>query len=245
MPGPLLWSTTVFARRNFTSIPNNKKMIFLQELVTADTFEWFNKLPEKFFVRLLVDLLTVTILIRLIYYRLYRRTDLFLTFFGFNLVIFLITYLLNKVQMSMGAAFGLFAVFSMLRYRTEGLSAKDMTYLFIVISLGLISAIIKGSWDELGLVNGMILLSVWLLEGNWLIKRELTKNVQYDKIELIVPERRDELIRDLRARTGLDIHRVEIQTMDFLRDSALIMIFYYQTKTKNEKKVEETVLENS
>lgn len=220
-------------------------MIFLQELATADAFEWFNKLPEKFFVRLMVDLLTVTILVRLIYYRLYRRTDLFLTFFGFNLVIFLITYLLNKVQMSMGAAFGLFAVFSMLRYRTEGLSAKDMTYLFIVISLGLISAIIKGGWDELGLVNGIIVLSVWLLEGNWLIKRELTKNVQYDKIELIVPERHAELIRDLRARTGLDIHRVEIQTMDFLRDSALIMIFYYQTKTKNVQQSEETVLENA
>ncbi|NBB20031.1 DUF4956 domain-containing protein [Runella sp. CRIBMP] len=220
-------------------------MIFLQELATADTFEWFNKLPEKFFVRLLVDLLTVTILVRLIYYRLYRRTDLFLTFFGFNLVIFLITYLLNKVQMSMGAAFGLFAVFSMLRYRTEGLSAKDMTYLFIVISLGLISAIIKGSWDELGLVNGMIVLSVWLLEGNWLIKRELTKVVQYDKIDLILPERRAELIQDLRARTGLNIHRVEIQTMDFLRDSALIMIFYYQTPAKNEKKIEENILENA
>jgi Domain of unknown function (DUF4956) len=218
-------------------------MIFLQEFATADTFEWFNKLPEKFFVRLLVDLLTVTILVRLIYYRLYRRTDLFLTFFGFNLVIFLITYLLNKVQMSMGAAFGLFAVFSMLRYRTEGLSAKDMTYLFIVISLGLISAIIKGSWDELGLVNGMIVLSVWLLEGNWLIKRELTKVVQYDKIDLILPERRAELIQDLRARTGLNIHRVEIQTMDFLRDSALIMIFYYQTPAKNEKK--ENILENA
>ncbi|AXE19736.1 DUF4956 domain-containing protein [Runella rosea] len=220
-------------------------MIFLQEFATADTFEWFNKLPEKFFVRLLVDLLTVTILVRLIYYRLYRRTDLFLTFFGFNLVIFLITYLLNKVQMSMGAAFGLFAVFSMLRYRTEGLSAKDMTYLFIVISLGLISAIIKGSWDELGLVNGMIVLTVWLLEGNWLIKRELTKVVQYDKIDLILPERRAELIQDLRARTGLNIHRVEIQTMDFLRDSALIMIFYYQTAAKNEKKVEENILENA
>ena len=129
-------------------------MLFLQELTTPNTFEWFNKLPEKFFVRLLVDVLTTTILIRLIYYRIYRRTDLFLTFFGFNFVIFLITYLLNKVQMSMGAAFGLFAIFSMLRYRTEGLSAKDMTYLFIVISVGLISAIVKGSWDGLGIVTG-------------------------------------------------------------------------------------------
>lgn len=203
-------------------------MLFLQELTTPDTFEWFNKLPEKFFVRLLVDVLTTTILVRLIYYRIYRRTDLFLTFFGFNFVIFLITYLLNKVQMSMGAAFGLFAVFSMLRYRTEGLSAKDMTYLFIVISVGLISAIIKGSWDELGLVNGMILLVVWLLEGNLLVKRELTKSIQYDRIELITPERQEELLEDLRVRTGLAVHRVEVQTMDFLKDSALIMIFYYQ-----------------
>ena len=203
-------------------------MLFLQELTTPDTFEWFNKLPEKFFVRLLVDVLTTTILVRLIYYRIYRRTDLFLTFFGFNFVIFLITYLLNKVQMSMGAAFGLFAVFSMLRYRTEGLSAKDMTYLFIVISVGLISAIIKGSWDELGLVNGMILLVVWLFEGNLLVKRELTKSIQYDRIELITPERQEELLEDLRVRTGLAVHRVEVQTMDFLKDSALIMIFYYQ-----------------
>lgn len=209
-------------------------MLFLQELTTPDTFEWFNKLPEKFFVRLLVDVLTTTILVRLVYYRIYRRTDLFLTFFGFNFVIFLITYLLNKVQMSMGAAFGLFAVFSMLRYRTEGLSAKDMTYLFIVISIGLISAIIKGSWDELGLVNGMILLVVWLLEGNLLVKRELTKNIQYDRIELITPERQEELLEDLRIRTGLAVHRVEVQTMDFLKDSALIMIFYYQGTVKNQ-----------
>lgn len=208
-------------------------MLFLQELTTPNTFEWFNKLPEKFFVRLLVDVLTTTILIRLIYYRIYRRTDLFLTFFGFNCVIFLITYLLNKVQMSMGAAFGLFAIFSMLRYRTEGLSAKDMTYLFIVISVGLISAIIKGSWDELGLVNGMILLVVWLLEGNLLIKRELTKTIQYDRIELITPERHEELLEDLRVRTGLAVHRVEVQEMDFLKDSALIMIFYYQGTVKN------------
>lgn len=220
-------------------------MIFLQELVVSNSFEWFNKLPEKFFVRLVFDLLTVSVLVRAIYYRIYRRTDLFLTFFGFNLVIFLITYLLNKVQMSMGAAFGLFAVFSMLRYRTEGLSAKDMTYLFIVISIGLISAIIKGSWDELGLVNGIIVLAIWLLEGNWLIKRELTKNIQYDKIDLILPERRAELIHDLQVRTGLNIHRLEIQNMDFLKDAALITVFYYQTTTSNEKKLEKPVLENA
>ncbi len=205
-------------------------MIFLQDIINStaiDSFQWFNKLSDKFFIRLCVDLLTVTILVRLIYYRIYRRAYLFLTFFTFNLIIFLITYLLNKVQMSIGAAFGLFAVFSMLRYRTEGLSAKDMTYLFVVIAIGLISAIIKGSWDELGLVNGMILLCVQLLESNWLIRRELTKLIIYDKIELILPERNTELLQDLKQRTGLNIHRVEIQDMDFLKDSAQITIYYY------------------
>ena len=209
-------------------------MIFLQDIANSsaiDGFQWFNKLSDKFFIRLCVDLLTVTILVRLIYYRIYRRAYLFLTFFTFNLIIFLITYLLNKVQMSIGAAFGLFAVFSMLRYRTEGLSAKDMTYLFVVIAIGLISAIIKGSWDELGLVNGMILLCVQLLESNWLIRRELTKLIIYDKIELILPERNNELLQDLKERTGLNIHRVEIQDMDFLKDSTQITIYYYPTKT--------------
>jgi hypothetical protein len=90
----------------------------------------------------------------------------------------------------------------------------------------------------------MILLSVWLLEGNLLMKRELTKIVHYDRIELILPERRNELLQDLQARTGLDVHRVEIQTMDFLKDSAMVMIFYYQTNTKNEKTKTALVLEN-
>lgn len=210
-------------------------MLLLQALTNPDTvegFQLFNKLSGKFFIRLGVDLLAVTVLIRFVYYRIYHRADLFLTFFTFNLVIFLITFLLNKVQMSIGAAFGLFAVFSMLRYRTEGLSAKDMTYLFLVISVGLISAITKGSWDELGLINGLILLMVHLLESNWLIQREFTKTVQYDRIELITPSRRAELLDDLQARTGLTIHRVEISDMDFLKDSAQLTIYFHQNDTQ-------------
>lgn len=208
-------------------------MSTLQQILCQDPlpgFQWFDKLSAKFFLRLGTDLLTVFILIRLVYYRIYHKADLFLTFFAFNLIIFLITFLLNKVQMSIGAAFGLFAVFSMLRYRTEGLSAKDMTYLFVVISVGLISAIIKGGWDEIALINAMILLCVYLLESNWLIKREYTKTVFYDRIELILPDKRHELIHDLTARTGLTIHRIEIRELDFLKDSAQITIYYHQSE---------------
>lgn len=171
-------------------------MNLLQQTLTPDTlqnvqsasFELFDKLSSKFFIRLFIDLVSVFVLIRLIFYKNYKKADQYLTFFAFNLVIFLITYLLNKVEMSMGAAFGLFAVFSMLRYRTESISTKDMTYLFLVIAIGLLSAISKGGWDELALLNSIILIATFLLESNWLIKKEFTKNIVYDNINLITPK---------------------------------------------------------
>ena len=211
-------------------------MTLLQQMLSPDTlqtaqaasFELFDKLSSKFFIRLLIDLTSVFVLIRLIYYQNYKKADQYLTFFAFNLVIFLITYLLNKVEMSMGAAFGLFAVFSMLRYRTEIISTKDMTYLFLVIAIGLLSAISKGGWDELALLNGIILTTTFLLESNWLIKKESTKMIHYEKIELILPEKRQELIQDLKKRTGLNIHRVEIQEIDFLKDGTRMTVYYYE-----------------
>ena len=197
------------------------------EATKNNGLELFERLNWKFVIRLGIDLLTTLIVIRGIYYRHYRRTDLFLTFFAFNVTIFLITYLLNKVEMTMGAAFGLFAVFSMLRYRTENISAKDMTYIFIVIALGLVMAISKGGWDELGLIGLILVVLMALLESNWLIRREQTQEVFYDRIELIQPQRRAELLADLKERTGLDIIRIEIGQIDLLKDAARITVFHY------------------
>ena len=197
------------------------------EATKNNGLELFERLNWKFAIRLGIDLLTTLIVIRGIYYRHYRRTDLVLTFFAFNVTIFLITYLLNKVEMTMGAAFGLFAVFSMLRYRTENISAKDMTYIFIVIALGLVMAISKGGWDELGLIGLIVVVLMALLESDWLIRREQTQEVLYDRIELIQPNRRAELLADLKERTGLDIIRIEIGHIDLLKDAARIIIFHY------------------
>lgn len=193
----------------------------------AESVPLLDGLPEAALLRLAVNLLTVFVLIRLIYHRLYRKSDLFLTFFTFNFLIFLMTFLLNQVQMSIGAAFGLFAVFSMLRYRTEGVSAKDMTYLFTAIAIGMISAILPGDWRTLAVVNGAVLLVVHLLEGSWVFRREHSKLVLYDRIDLILPECRAELLADLRARTGLPVHRVEVHDLDFLKDAAQLTLFYY------------------
>jgi hypothetical protein len=180
-----------------------------------------------FLPRLAIDLACVFVLIRVIYYRTYRRAELFLTFFSFNLVIFLIAFVLNSATLSLGAAFGLFAVFSMLRYRTEGISTTDMTYLFLGIAIGLIMAVSQGGWEQLVVVGMVVLVFTQLLEGGWLVRRELRQVVHYDRIELVNAHEREALLEDLRARTGLNIHRVEIQEIDLLRDSALLLVFYH------------------
>jgi len=199
--------------------------------VISTGWDFFSKLSPKFFLRLGIDLCSVFILIRLIYYRNYRTRELFFTFFILNLIIFLVTFMMNKVEMSMGAAFGLFACFGILRYRTEDVSIKDMTYIFLVIAIGLITAVAKGGWDELALLNIIVLIVTWLLESNILMKRELGKLVSYENIEMIKPENHEKLLADLRSRTGLNIHRFSITKIDFLRDLAIIRVYYYDTKS--------------
>jgi hypothetical protein len=184
-------------------------------------------LEGQFIARLAIDFATVLILTRGIYYRRYGRGDLFLTFFGFNLVIFLVAFSLNRVEMTMGAAFGLFAVFSMLRYRTEDISATDMTYLFLVIALGLLMAVSGDGLAILFVIAGLVLGLVLLLEGDWLVRRELAQDVWYDDLTLIAPARRSELIAVLRERTGLEIHRVEVRQIDLLKDAARLVVYFH------------------
>jgi hypothetical protein len=126
----------------------------------------------------------------------------------------------------MGAAFGLFAVFSMLKYRTEGISSKDMTYLFLVIAMGLITALSKGTWVELAFINAIILLSTFALETTFLMKKEVSKNIQYENIEMIKPIHREALMADLENRMGIKINRIAIGKIDFLKDVAVIRVFY-------------------
>jgi hypothetical protein len=181
---------------------------------------------DGFLVRLAIDLVAVFILVRAIYYRTYRRTDLFLTFFSFNLVIFLIAFVLNSVEMTLGAAFGLFAVFSMLRYRTEGISTTDMTYLFTSIALGLLLAVSGGSAAQLILFAGVILLAFTILESRLFSTREIGQKILYDRIDLLGEKDRTILLDDLRARTGLEIRRVEVREIDLVRDSATLTIYH-------------------
>jgi len=198
---------------------------------TADNLPEINKetvrLTGRFAYSLGLDLTAMLIIFGLIYFPNYRNKEFMFTFFLFNIIIFIITFVLNKTSISMGAAFGLFAVFSMLRYRTEGISMKEMTYLLITIALGLINAI---GLDLLpiSVFNLIFILFIFILDHPVVFKQEVSKSIIYENIELIKPEDSQLLLEDLRKRTGINIHRFTITSIDFLKDATTINIFYYK-----------------
>ena len=133
--------------------------------------------------------------------------------------------------MGQGAAFALFGVFSILRFRTEGITAKDMTYMFLVIAMGLITALSKGSWVEIALLDLILIVVTFLLESTFFMKKEVSQLVIYENIELIKPENKTQFKTDLETRLGLKINRIEITSVDFLKDTALIRVFHFESKT--------------
>ncbi len=178
--------------------------------------------------RYLLNLLTVFILFRFIYYKNYKKNDLFLTFFGFNSIIFFISFMLNKVEISTGAGFGLFAVFSVLRYRTEGIGPKDMTYLFLSISIGLLTAIGPPDGIEISLFCFVIIVLTYILENSLWGKKEVSKTIIYDSLDCINQSQQLELMKDLKSKTGVEIHRLSVDNIDYLKDSCTIIIYYYE-----------------
>lgn len=180
-------------------------------------------------IRLSIHLGFVFILVRLIYYPIAKRKDFLFTYFLFSTSIFTMCFLLESVKLEMGFALGLFAVFGIIRYRTDAIPIKEMTYLFIVIGMSVMNALInkKISLAELGFANVAIIVLTYGLEKVWLLRHESQKLIVYEKIDLIQKGRRAELIADLEKRTGIKVNRVEIGRIDFLRDTVLIKIYFY------------------
>lgn len=182
----------------------------------------------KLLFRFVIDFSVTFVIVRLLYFTANRRKDYLFTFFVFNLLTFFICFLLRKVPMELGFALGLFAVFGILRYRTEPIPIKEMTYLFIVIGLAMINALANKSISlaELIFVNLSILLLTLSFEKLWFNNEVQEKKIVYERIDLIVPEKRMKMLEDLKERTGLDIVKIQIGKIDFLRDVASITIFY-------------------
>ena len=184
----------------------------------------------KLIVKTVFNLIIITVIIRYIYYPVTKNKDYLFTYFLISMTVFLLCVLLDSVKLQLGFALGLFAIFGIIRYRTDPIAIKEMTYLFLVIGISVVNALSnkKISHAELVFANLMIVFVTYGMENLWLLRHQSRKNITYEKIDLIVPERREELIADLKARTGIDVIRVEIRRIDFLRDTANLRIFYYE-----------------
>lgn len=169
-----------------------------------------------------------------LYYNATRRKDYFFTYILIASVVFVLCFLLDNVKLEIGFALGLFAIFGIIRYRTQQIPIREMTYLFLVIGVSVVNALSnsKISYAELIFANFILVGITFLLEKTWHLKHESQKNIEYEKIELIKPENRKKLIEDLEQRTGLKINKLEIGNIDFLRDTAKIRIYYYEPDYK-------------
>lgn len=167
------------------------------------------------------------IIVHLFYYRKSRRRDYYFTFLMFSAAMFILLFVMENIEMQIGFALGLFAIFGMIRYRTETMPVREMTYLFVIIAISIVNGLaLNISYAELLFANLLIILLTWILESDKIIAHTSTKLVTYDRIDLIVPEKRDELKADLEKRIGVKVKTIEIGTVDFLRDSAFIKITY-------------------
>ena len=184
----------------------------------------------KLIVKAAFNLAMILVIVRYIYYPITKNKDYLFTYLLISLTVFLLCILLDSVKIELAFALGLFAIFGIIRYRTDPIPIKEMTYLFLVIGVSVINALAnkKISYSELVFANFMIIAVTFGLERIWLLRHETRKNVIYERIDLIGPEKRDELIKDLKDRTGIDVVRVEIRRIDFLKDIAYLRIFYYE-----------------
>ncbi len=205
---------------DMTGWEENFRFLGIKLINTADFTELLIRLALNIFVTFLV--------VQYMYARNSRRKDFYFSFIAVGTVVFMLSFLLNSVKLELGFALGLFAIFGIIRYRTDAIPIKEMTYLFVVIGISVINALAnkKVSYVELGFTNAVIVFGLWLLEKRLMLKQEGSVRLIYEKIENIHETKKEILLADLKQRTGINIVRYEIQKIDFLKDVAHIVLYF-------------------
>ena len=185
-------------------------------------------------LRFALNLAVCWVIVGLLYYRKSKRRDYYFTFMLFSITIFFLIFLMDNVKVQIGFALGLFAIFGMIRYRTETVPIREMTYLFVVVGISVINGLaMTVSYTELFITNLLLVLAVWLFETIHYKEHLECKIVVYEKVALAHADRENELMADLKLRTGLDIRRVEVGHIDYLKDIAYVKIYYASDKPEN------------
>jgi multisubunit Na+/H+ antiporter MnhE subunit len=175
-----------------------------------------------------LNLVIALFIVRFVYYPVTQDKRYVLTFVVFSTITYFVLGLLTSVDLSIGVGFGLFAIFSILRYRTDEMPPREMTYLFVFIALPIMNSVLMSDGEVAKLLasNAFVIVVLFVLEKGWGFKFEESKRVIYDRVELVTPGRREELLADLKARTGLAITAIEVRRLDLLRDVAELKISY-------------------
>ena len=177
------------------------------------------------------NVLVCWIIVHFFYYKKSRRKDYYFTYMLFSVTIFALLFMLKNLSIEIGFGLGLFAIFGLLRYRTDAVPIREMTYLFVIIGISIINGfgMAASSYVALFATNVLVVLMTWLMEfgiGTTSKNTQATKMIMYEKIELIKPDRYDDMLADLRQRTGLDIVKAEVGYINFLKDTAYVKVFY-------------------
>ncbi|MFM7644825.1 MAG: DUF4956 domain-containing protein [Sphingomonadales bacterium] len=201
----------------------------LKKAISPNAITWFSEDFYGLLIRLGINLLFLTILIRVLYYSKTRRKDYLFTYYLIGTITFFLCFGLMQMDIDTGMGLGLFAIFGIIRYRTDAIEIKEMTYLFMVIGISVVNALASNelSISEVGVINISVVLLTFLLENIWLMKHETRKTINYERIDLIKLENYDLMKADLEKRTGLSINRVEVGKIDFLNDTAMVRIYYF------------------
>jgi len=178
-------------------------------------------------LRFAFNLIAGLIIVRGFYYPKSRRRDYLVTFLIFSATMFLLIFCMGNVKLQIGLTLGLFAIFGMIRYRTETIPVREMTYLFVIVGVSVINGLaLELSYTELVMSNILIIGLLWVLDGRKNTRCESTKTIVYDKIDLITPDRREELKEDLQKRLGLKVLEIEVGGVDFMKDSTVLRVRY-------------------
>lgn len=183
--------------------------------------------------------LIATLLVVVLYARISKKKEFYFSYFAISVAVFLLVYLLESVELELGFALGLFAIFGIIRYRTNQIPPKEMTYLFVTIAVSVINALSEDyiGYFELALVNLLLVGTLWALEKALMLRQEDSLLVVYENIENLHKEKEKELLLDLEERTGIKIKRYKIEKIDFLRDVAQITIFFDVTGQDSKREV--------
>lgn len=219
---------------DFDDDKNEKMSIGIKDKRISD--DKFIDIPhvKDLLLAFLINIISILVVVRGLYYPKCKRGEFFFTYVLIAISTFMLIYVLGDVKLKAGIALGLFAIFSIIRYRTEQVAIREMTYLFIIIAISAINGLVVSelSYGEVLIINALFIISIWLCESKLFLNHYSYKVIKYDNVNLISEDKREELIADLEKRTGLKIEKVEVGSIDFLKDAAIVKM-YYRSKNAN------------